>query len=134
MFASWIPEITELAAQRNKYGGKYNKDVRKRYTKERESDVPKMIDWIFSLTLFFFVLNHSNSYHFLTNRLCYFFCKMRERFVLKNATQLEWMWTTRLSLKLLNNKLRRIVWLFIKLQANSRALTSNLSKQNSIDT
>lgn len=35
MFASWIPEITELAAQRNKYGGKYNKDVRKRYTGKR---------------------------------------------------------------------------------------------------
>lgn len=32
MFASWIPEITELAAQRNKYGGKYTKDVRRRYT------------------------------------------------------------------------------------------------------
>lgn len=32
VFASWIPEITELAAQRSKYGGKYNKDVRKRYT------------------------------------------------------------------------------------------------------
>lgn len=32
MFASWIPEITELAAQRSKYGGTYNKDPRKRYT------------------------------------------------------------------------------------------------------
>uniref|UniRef100_A0A182W2Z9 BK channel n=1 Tax=Anopheles minimus TaxID=112268 RepID=A0A182W2Z9_9DIPT len=32
VFASWIPEITELAAQRNKYGGKYTKDVRRRYT------------------------------------------------------------------------------------------------------
>ncbi|XP_063705831.1 calcium-activated potassium channel slowpoke isoform X21 [Culicoides brevitarsis] len=31
VFASWIPEITELAAQRNKYGGKYNKDLRKRH-------------------------------------------------------------------------------------------------------
>ncbi|KAL7018335.1 hypothetical protein ACKWTF_010719 [Chironomus riparius] len=31
VFASWIPEITELAAQRSKYGGKYNKDVRKRH-------------------------------------------------------------------------------------------------------
>ncbi|CAG9559902.1 unnamed protein product [Danaus chrysippus] len=30
VFASWIPEITELAAQRNKYGGRYNKDVRRR--------------------------------------------------------------------------------------------------------
>ncbi|XP_062702871.1 calcium-activated potassium channel slowpoke isoform X25 [Aedes albopictus] len=31
VFASWIPEITELAAQRNKYGGKYTKDVRRRH-------------------------------------------------------------------------------------------------------
>ncbi|XP_041970349.1 calcium-activated potassium channel slowpoke isoform X2 [Aricia agestis] len=31
VFASWIPEITELAAQRNKYGGRYNKDVRRRH-------------------------------------------------------------------------------------------------------
>ncbi|XP_055677171.1 calcium-activated potassium channel slowpoke isoform X5 [Lutzomyia longipalpis] len=31
VFASWIPEITELAAQRNKYGGTYNKDIRKRH-------------------------------------------------------------------------------------------------------
>lgn len=32
VFASWIPEITELAAQRSKYGGTYSKDVRRRYT------------------------------------------------------------------------------------------------------
>jgi len=32
VFASWIPEITELAAQRSKYGGAYSKDPRKRYT------------------------------------------------------------------------------------------------------
>ncbi|KAL9898962.1 calcium-activated potassium channel slo isoform 32-T34 [Glossina fuscipes fuscipes] len=31
VFASWIPEITELAAQRSKYGGTYNKDPRKRH-------------------------------------------------------------------------------------------------------
>ncbi|XP_065083161.1 calcium-activated potassium channel slowpoke isoform X14 [Ochlerotatus camptorhynchus] len=31
VFASWIPEITELAAQRNKYGGKYTKDARRRH-------------------------------------------------------------------------------------------------------
>lgn len=31
VFASWIPEITELAANRSKYGGKYSKDVRRRY-------------------------------------------------------------------------------------------------------
>lgn len=39
MFASWIPEITELAAQRNKYGGKYTKDVRRRYTTEYRVDL-----------------------------------------------------------------------------------------------
>ncbi|XP_034664861.1 calcium-activated potassium channel slowpoke isoform X10 [Drosophila subobscura] len=31
VFASWIPEITELAAQRSKYGGTYSKDPRKRH-------------------------------------------------------------------------------------------------------
>ncbi|XP_037912312.1 calcium-activated potassium channel slowpoke isoform X4 [Hermetia illucens] len=31
VFASWIPEITELAAQRSKYGGTYSKDVRRRH-------------------------------------------------------------------------------------------------------
>ncbi|KAL5284917.1 KCNMA1 family protein [Megaselia abdita] len=31
VFASWIPEITELAAQRCKYGGSYHKDPRKRH-------------------------------------------------------------------------------------------------------
>ncbi|XP_055381091.1 calcium-activated potassium channel slowpoke isoform X7 [Condylostylus longicornis] len=31
VFASWIPEITELAAQRSKYGGSYTKDIRKRH-------------------------------------------------------------------------------------------------------
>ncbi|XP_022209715.1 calcium-activated potassium channel slowpoke isoform X7 [Drosophila obscura] len=31
VFASWIPEITELAAQRSKYGGQYSKDPRKRH-------------------------------------------------------------------------------------------------------
>ncbi|XP_034488354.1 calcium-activated potassium channel slowpoke isoform X19 [Drosophila innubila] len=31
VFASWIPEITELAAQRSKYGGAYSKDPRKRH-------------------------------------------------------------------------------------------------------
>ncbi|XP_022906949.2 calcium-activated potassium channel slowpoke isoform X2 [Onthophagus taurus] len=31
VFASWIPEITELAANRPKYGGKYSKDVRRRH-------------------------------------------------------------------------------------------------------
>uniref|UniRef100_A0A1B0D8E3 Uncharacterized protein n=1 Tax=Phlebotomus papatasi TaxID=29031 RepID=A0A1B0D8E3_PHLPP len=31
VFASWIPEITELAAQRNKYGGTYSKDIRRRH-------------------------------------------------------------------------------------------------------
>lgn len=30
MFASWIPEITELAANRSKYGGQYQRE-RKRY-------------------------------------------------------------------------------------------------------
>ncbi|CAG4917846.1 unnamed protein product [Colias eurytheme] len=39
VFASWIPEITELAAQRNKYGGRYNKDVRR-------SCIPEIIDLI----------------------------------------------------------------------------------------
>lgn len=52
MFASWIPEITELAAQRNKYGGKYNKDVRKRYTGRK--DVPKWLNIFFCLILFGF--------------------------------------------------------------------------------
>ncbi|CAG9768742.1 unnamed protein product [Ceutorhynchus assimilis] len=31
VFASWIPEITELAANRSKYGGKYSKDIRRRH-------------------------------------------------------------------------------------------------------
>lgn len=49
MFASWIPEITELAAQRNKYGGKYNKDVRKRYTGKR---CTKWLNHFFTYPLF----------------------------------------------------------------------------------
>jgi hypothetical protein len=56
VFASWIPEITELAAQRNKYGGKYNKDVRKRYTGKK-----KMYQMIESfLLLITFSFDHSD--------------------------------------------------------------------------
>lgn len=54
VFASWIPEITELAAQRNKYGGKYNKDVRKRYTRESCTEIILFIHSLVPLFSFLF--------------------------------------------------------------------------------
>ncbi|CAD6241214.1 GSCOCG00009223001-RA-CDS, partial [Cotesia congregata] len=35
VFASWIPEITELAANRCKYGGQYKRERGRRYPKNK---------------------------------------------------------------------------------------------------
>lgn len=79
VFASWIPEITELAAQRNKYGGKYNKDVRKRYT---PGIMYQINFYSFSLVSTYFLIDLTESIRFFfktNNKLHFLFISEFER-------------------------------------------------------
>lgn len=61
VFASWIPEITELAAQRSKYGGTYSKDVRRRYTHHTQRSKKKKKNMLYQTFLNSFII-HTHNY------------------------------------------------------------------------
>lgn len=85
MFASWIPEITELAAQRNKYGGKYNKDVRKRYTGKR---CTKWLNLFFYFNSWFF--DHSDIIIFILITYMLFIMQRMKRGCWFEDSCMEW--------------------------------------------